>query len=294
MELGLGTAQFGLHYGLSNLSGRTPVEEIEKILRLCAKTEIRYIDTASSYGQSESILGRSIEDATNFRVVTKIPRLPADIDLGRKCDFVTGKLKQSLANLAPSKIHGILFHDADDLQGSSGEKIFEAARRLAERHDVQKLGVSIYVSDQIDALIGRIPLDIIQVPISFFDQRLVKSGHIQRLKDQGIEVHARSIFLQGLLLMEPEDTPMHFSAIRPLLSAYRAKIAEAGLSAVAAAISFAKQIAGLDVVLVGVNNSAQMTACAEAFSGQQTMDFSAFACDIPDIVDPRRWPPQLT
>lgn len=79
---------------------------------------------------------------------------------------------------------------------------------------------SVYNSNQIDQLLKKYPIDIIQVPINLLDQRLILSGHLDRLKDLQIEIHARSVFLQGLLLLNPDTLPVRFSSIQPLLKKY--------------------------------------------------------------------------
>ena len=102
-------------------------------------------------------------------------------------------------------VYGLLAHHADDLLVPGGRRVFEEMQRLLEEGLVRKIGVSVYSGQQIDSILELYTPDIVQLPLNLFDQRLLESGHLEKLKRRGVEIHARSVFLQGLLLIEPDQ-----------------------------------------------------------------------------------------
>lgn len=282
-RLGVGTAQFGLDYGVSNKGGRTPGEEAGRILSRAYEAGLRVIDTAADYGVSEETLGTAAKDWSGWRVVTKTAR-PGG------APQVEPSLRASLRRLRLGSVDGLLAHHAEDLLGAAGSGVYSELRRLKEQGLVRRIGSSVYTGDQIDALLSRYELDLVQVPFSVLDQRLISGGHLRRLKDRGIEIHARSVFLQGALLMAPQDLPPALAAARAHLERYRRRLAELRLSPVEAALGFALSIPEIDVAVCGMESLAQLEELVRAAS--RRADFQAlaeFALDDARIVNPALW-----
>src|SRR5262249_48966545 len=139
---------------------------------------------------------------------------------------------------------------------------------LKESGSVGRIGVSVYTAAEIDGICRRFPVDMVQLPVSVLDQRLLASGHLRLLKDRGVEVHARSVFLQGLLLSEPENLPDYFRTVRDSLAVFRARASEHGMSAIEAALQFALRIPEIDCVLVGVCDAPQLAQIVAAASSR--------------------------
>jgi aryl-alcohol dehydrogenase-like predicted oxidoreductase len=131
--------------------------------------------------------------------------------------------------------------------------------------------------------------DLIQLPFSVMDQRMLTSGHLERLKNKGVEIHVRSVFLQGLLLMPPDSIPAFFEPVRPLLIRWHAAAQEQGLTVNQAALSFAKNIPYIDTVLVGLDNLAQLRSCFDDFAMDLNFDATGLACNDPVFVNPSLW-----
>jgi aryl-alcohol dehydrogenase-like predicted oxidoreductase len=284
VKLGLGTVQFGLDYGISNNDGRTPVEEVCRILSYAASVGIQVLDTSPSYGVSERILGTVARDAGEFRVVTKArPHVSDSRELAS--DF-----QESLRNLCRSDVFGLLMHRSSDLLSAGGAALYAELLRLKGRGLVRKIGVSVYSAAEIDDLLERYSLDLIQVPVSVLDQRLVLSGHLKKMKDLGIEIHARSIFLQGLLLMSPESLKAPFEPLKECLLSYHQFIAARGLTPVAAALNFVQQIAEIDVAICGVNSLSQLEEIVGASKIPADMhDMRQFAIGKEMLLNPVLW-----
>lgn len=290
MKLGLGTVQFGLDYGVSNATGRTPENEVASILRLAADNGIRILDTAAGYGCSEEVLGRSIPAGHEFSIVTKTPPLRPDETGDDYIERIRKAFLDSIEKLGRPPLYAVLAHRADDLLSPYGERLMETLLDWKRQGLVSKVGASVYDSQQIDAILARHPVELVQLPVSVLDQRLLASGHLAKLKDAGIEVHARSVFLQGLLLMRPDAAPAYFSPIKADLAAYREWIESQGLSPMQAALGFVLGMPELDHVILGVNSTEQLReilACQTAKCDAGAL--ARYALTDPAMLDPSRW-----
>lgn len=289
MKLGLGTVQFGLEYGISNFSGKTEREEAEAILTLAASTGIRVVDTASLYGDSERVLGGLLEPGHPFRVVTKSCKFGCYRITEHDAEELEKTMQLSLIRLRQPQVYGLLLHQADDLLVEGGSRLMERLLMLKERGWVQKVGVSAYTPCQVERVLERFPIDLIQLPVNVLDQRLLKGGQLAALKEAGVEVHARSAFLQGLLLMEPRTLPSWFEPVRPLLMRYHRYLAERKLSPVQAALGFVTALKELDVVVCGFNNHKQLEQACRAVPAVDPGEFDRFAVTDEAMLDPTQW-----
>jgi len=293
VKLGLGTVQFGMKYGVSNQGGRTPSDEVGRLLAFAASVGIEVLDTAPGYGESEEVLGEFSFVTSHFRIVTKT-RSSGRINAGD----ITADITDSLNRLKVSRVYGLLVHTPKLLSGRDGRRILEELHGVKTQGLVSKIGVSVYNSIDIDSVLSlqqdssESHIDIVQVPINVFDQRLLKSGHLRKLKQRNIEIHARSIFLQGLLLMTPESVPPHLASVRHHLEMYRSHIAALGMSPVGAAIRFAMEQPEIDIVLCGVNNLAQLKDIHQevsCFNLKSSIDWPQFSFAQETILNPSLW-----
>ncbi len=293
MKLGLGTVQFGADYGISNPSGKIPLEEVKAILRIAQKNKVDIRDTASSYGESESAIGKALRDQHKFRIVTKTPvfkkKKITTIDAG----ILKTAFHMSLDKLKQSKVAGLLIHNADDILVEGGEMLISAMDELKREGLVDKIGVSVYDGGQIDRILERYEIDLIQLPVNALDQRLLDSNHLVKLKEVGVEIHARSVFLQGLLLMDIDQIPVFFDPIKPLLNKYKDFLNKNGLTIVDGAVCFIKGVDEIDHVIIGVNNAKQlklnMEGFARSYNGLGYKDFKEFSINDPRYANPSQW-----
>jgi aryl-alcohol dehydrogenase-like predicted oxidoreductase len=290
VKLGLGTVQFGIDYGVSNSVGQTPLQEVRNILVEAAKVGVRVIDTAALYGTSEEVLGQALWEGHKFAIVTKTVKIsnaevgPADVD-----DLYLG-FQDSLTKLQQSAVYGLLLHDADDLLKPGGHYLWDCMLRLKEEGKVQKIGISVYTAQQIEAVLAIYQIDLIQLPINVLDQRLLRNGQLAALKAAGVEIHARSAFLQGVLLMPIDRLPTIFKRISPLLQDYQLQVQSNGLTLVESALAFVSSLSQIDAVVCGVNTCGQFCEIASAISDTVTvMDFSAYAIEDIELLNPAKW-----
>lgn len=290
MKLGLGTAQFGLDYGITNAAGKTPAAEVARILEEAHARGVRMLDTASLYGDSEAALGKSMPAGHAFRIVTKTPKFASGFGPA-EARALEESFAASLKALGVTRVYGLLAHQADDLLSPGGERFLDALRALKDRGLVSKIGASVYSGSQIGGLLARGGIDLVQLPFNVLDQRPLREGHLKRLKEAGVEIHSRSVFLQGLLLMDPAAMPAYFGPLRATLEGFRATAAAHGLSPLQAALAFVAGRPEIDHFVVGVCDLAQfreILAAAQALP-REAPDLSAFRCDEERFVNPSLW-----
>lgn len=289
MRLSIGTAQFGMKYGVTNAGGRVPEEEVARVLELAHRSDVADLDTAFGYGDAEEVLGRVLERtglALGFRVVTKIPKIgDMGVDVPREA-FTMSRERLRLQN-----VYALLLHDAEDLLGPRARENFDFLSAMKRQGLARKIGVSVYDGEQIERILDRFDaIDLVQVPINVFDQRLLAGGQLARLKSQGVEIHARSIFLQGALIGDPESLPARFEPFRGRIRAFQAAARAVGLTPQAVCLGFVRECTPVDVAVVGVESLAQFEEILRAASAEfGSFDFSRFATGDANLIDPRRW-----
>ena len=286
-KLGLGTVQWGLPYGLANQHGITTPETVTALLSVARYSGIQILDTASMYGKSEAVLGtNSLE---GFKMVTKTPIFATPHISDIEVNLLNETFQQSLDLLSCKEIYGLLIHHVEDLLVPGGDRLLAVMMQLKEKGVVEKIGVSVYDSMQVDAVLKIFKPDLIQLPLSVLDQRMFISGHLELLKNEGVEIHARSVFLQGLLLMPLSKIPAFFEPIRPLLTSWHAAAHAQGLNVNQAALAFVKNIPYVDTVLVGLDNLAQFRLCFDDFAMEINFDATGLASNEPIFVNPSLW-----
>lgn len=293
MKLSLGTVQFGLDYGVSNVSGRVPQAQVESILACAKQNDVTLLDTASQYGDSEKVLGTVTQHNDDFDVVTKTASfLKYDTLTAMHAISLKNTFQQSVLNLNRNSCYGLLVHQADDLLKPGSDYLMDALLDLKSCGMVRKIGVSVYSAEQIDALLDRYHnIDIIQLPLNVLDQRLMQSGHLKKLKERQIEIHARSIFLQGLLLMDMTKLNTFFNPFVPHLQSYVNTITKLVLSPLQAAMLFVKQIKEIDRMIVGVTSEMEFNQiiCAYNNTPNAAIDFSFAYADNEQYINPVNW-----
>ena len=273
-RLALGTANFGLNYGVANDAGKISDQELLQIINLTEKVGVNMVDTAQAYGDSEQRLGSVLR--LNNQIITKIGR-----GLHESCrtDSVCSLVNESLQRLKRTELYGLLLHRPELLLGVQGPTIIAELKSLKERGLVKKIGVSIYAPDILSELLKLINLDIVQVPFNLFDQRIISSGWSERLKENGTEIHTRSVFLQGLLLMQRQDLNIWFELNWPqLFDSWNEFQKEVGVSVDRIALGFALRQPWIDKIVVGVDNVQQLN----------NFDPDLAINDV-NLIDPSKW-----
>jgi len=283
-RLALGTVQFGADYGVAG-AGRVAPAEVARILSAARERGIDTLDTAADYGESEQVLGEAGVD--RWRTVTKLSPLPAGWSDG--AGWVREEIFASLRRLRLPSVEGLLLHRPEDLLGDRGAGIYAGLLECRERGLVRKIGLSIYGPETLDAILPRFPVDLVQAPFNVLDRRLRDSGWLDRLASAGIEVHARSVFLQGLLLMPAAHRPPYFHRWEALWRRWSEWLRDNEAGALQACLRFALEPRGIARVVVGVDNLGQLEKVAEGVRQAAPLAPAELATDDLDLIDPSRW-----
>ena len=248
MKLALGTAQFGLDYGISNQNGQVVESESKRILALANTSGINTLDTAAVYGNSEKVIGNTISKINHkFNIVTKIT-LPKDILVNELSSYFDRQISVSLKNLQTTKVYAVMLHNVNALNPTNISTIFESFEQLKTNLLCQKVGVSVYTPEQLFQVIDHV--DIIQIPLNIIDQRFSDPAIIEKIKNRNIEVHARSLFLQGLILMNKSQRPSYFDKYQDHFQAIACYCQKHSLSKLEACFAFAKSMSFVDKFVV--------------------------------------------
>ncbi len=280
-RLALGTVQFGLDYGISNFLGKTEENEVAKILEVAWQNGIDTIDTARDYGNSETLLGK--RSNYPFRIVTKFPAL-ADSPQKIEQAFL-----DSIKALRTDGVYALMAHDANLL--IKNPELWKILLSLQGKQLVKKIGYSLYTPEQLQQLIDLKMLpDIVQLPYNFLDQRF--RPFFQMLKSIGVEIHVRSVFLQGLFFIHPDKLSTYFDSAKPILK--NLHLALPDMKDLAGwLIQLVLKEKEIDKVVLGVNNAQQLEANLSAILNLYPITFDFDNSISEEILLPNRWPLNL-
>lgn len=256
--------------------------EARSILEAAYAAGIRRLDTAPAYGNIEGRLGH-LCDGLDFEIVSKIPALPQGCNRSEAEAFVKASLELSRSRLG-DKLRGILFHAPDDLHSDTGTIFWETAARWCADHAIP-LGSSAYSPGETAMLAERYALRMAQLPGNAFDQRL--NGFPDAFA--AIEITVRSIFLQGLLLMDRRAGAARLPAAAAVMADWHRWCADHDLAPLHAAIAAAKALPGVDYCTVGVDDVGQLAAITAAWEESSPLAASPLAIEDLQIIDPRKW-----
>ena len=285
-KLALGTAQFGLKYGIANLEGQIKSSEVNKILELAKNSKIDLIDTAIAYGDSEKVIGDTgIKD---FKFVSKLPDLPKDcVDIN---SWVEGHVQSSLMRLGVSSLYGLLVHRSENLLGNVGKKLIKSLKMIKQNGLVKKIGISIYDPSECEKVMKLVRIDIVQAPLNIVDRRLVASGWLSKLHSEEVEIHTRSVFLQGLLLMPHNRIPKNFNKWSKVLKKWSLELKKNDLSAAEVCLLYPLSFPEIDRVIVGVDNSNQLSELVKKSKSQHSqIDCSFMISNDQMLINPSNW-----
>lgn len=285
VSLGLGTVQFGLPYGIANSAGQVSSEQVAHILSLAKAQHIRFLDTAYLYGEAEQVLGQF--DLTGFQVISKLPEL-TNAAQARDC------LHTSLQRLNLTQLDSLLLHRPAQLFGDFGEELYQTLRQLKAEGLVKRIGVSVYTPDELCELLEHFAFDLVQLPLNLFDQRFWQQGLLEMCQHRGIAVHLRSLFLQGLLLMQqrPAWCQPYQAAFQHLDTACQ----DAQCSVLQACLGIVHQLPAVESAIVGCTSPSELMQIVQAFAASQAfttdaaLPYQDFAQTDDNLISPMRWP----
>jgi aryl-alcohol dehydrogenase-like predicted oxidoreductase len=283
-KIGIGTVQFGLDYGISNQRGRVPQGEVQQILDLAAQHQICLLDTARAYGESEKVLGKALGKKSCFKIVSKLPS---------QTKSAKDEVLESLSLLEEQSLYAYLFHNFQDFEQKPA--LWDELVGLKAAGLIQKVGFSLYYPEELETLWSKnIDFDLIQIPYNIFDRRF--EPYFQKLKEKGVEIHIRSVFLQGLFFMPLEKIAPHFAPVKEKLTKLERLAAQHQLSRAALPLWFALQDPNIDKVILGLSSIADLVQnleLIESFATHQqwfqSLPLETLEEDQEAIILPFKW-----
>ena len=281
----LGSANFDQIYGIKK--NFIKKSEIKKLFDLALKNKIKTIDTSPLYNKSEKIIG--LLNNNRFKIISKIPKPPKNIKRENIKKWLKQNVMISLKNLKIKKFECLLLHNANSLLCKNGDEIYKGIRNMKINGLTSKIGVSIYDFNVLDKILKKFKFNLIQVPFNILDQRLVEKGWLKKLKKRKIEVHARSIFLQGILLLKHNQLPKKLIKFSKKLMVWENWLKKNKFSSLQVCLSFVLNQRQLDGIVVGYNNTNQLNQILKL--KQIKNNFSLPNLNIKDkkLIDPREW-----
>lgn len=293
-EICIGTVQFGKDYGITNRNGKIPQKEAKQILLKMQENNLSFIDTAQSYGISEKVIGKILEENKNFKIISKVnPKFSFNLNNNEQKKLWDNLLDKSLMNLKQKNLEGILLHSPYNLNKDQKLLLTEWLCEIKAKRKVNKIGLSIY--DELDIKDFDInQLDIIQLPLSIYDTRLLNNGMLAFFKSKGIDIFARSIFLQGLILNKPSQWPEWISHEDKMMHKnFLNFLKRQNISALQVALAFVHNIPLIKSIVIGVSSIKEFEEILNTFNKIDCINLSKIKKNLPtfskEILDPRLW-----
>ena len=279
----LGGAQLGLPYGILNGGETLSREEVARILDTAVDHGIDSIDTAIAYGQSESIIGETSQN--RFSIISKLPPLP--VDISNVSEWVHSQVQGSLSRLKCTSLDALLLHRPQDLIGAQGAELYAAIGSLMSQKMIHRFGVSIYSPDDLEGIIGTFDIHVVQAPLNVFDRRIL--GVTDQLSALNIEVHVRSVFLQGVLIANPKDRPQRFDPWSEHFALFDEWVRSSGMSAMACCTGFVLQQPGIAKLVIGSTSAESLTGIVAAIPNTHIKVPTELQSTVENLIDPRFW-----
>tara|TARA_B100000401_G_C52813038_1_gene724974 strand:+ start:1887 stop:2759 length:873 start_codon:yes stop_codon:yes gene_type:complete len=289
VNLSLGCAQFGMNYGFTNTRGQVNQDEVGEIIDLAIKNNIYSFDTAQSYGNSEEVLGKFLPKYSDIKITTKFLNTRNNFYEDKDVYSWEKNFQKSLNNLNTSRIDSFLIHNTNDLKKNGKEILEEWLNSLIERKLINRLGISIYsASDLYNISLKRFGL--IQMPISLYDQRLIKNKTCQELFNKDIAIQARSILFQGLLFINYKKWP---NAISEKFKSHHSRFLNQlnKESILELTLNFLNNYKFIESALIGVTCLEELKQIITIKNNLNCIkkNFFDFAWDKDSDLDPRLW-----
>tara|TARA_B100000003_G_C10934696_1_gene372702 strand:+ start:3360 stop:4274 length:915 start_codon:yes stop_codon:yes gene_type:complete len=289
-QLILGTANFGNNYGI--LKNKLNLNQISEILKLCFEKNIKIIDSAPAYGNAQKILGNFLHKYNNYKIdlISKTPQIFSEHQIYEK---INKSIDITLEFMNLKKINTLLVHNISNFLKVNPRVFAQSLIKLKKEGKVKKIGISIYEVTEFEAVKNFFMPDVVQLPLSIIDQRFLKKKFLENLKKMKCEIHARSIFFQGLLLLNYEEIPKKLSKIKKSLSLVDKLCIEHSISRLKLILNFIHSIDEIDAFLVGIRSKDNLIEILNEMNTLNTKKYKIcyekFSLNNPKILDARNW-----
>lgn len=286
----LGTVQLGMPYGVNNRHGKPQRKEAIQMLEYAYQNGIRCLDTARAYGDSEAMIGEYMEQSGNiFEICTKLPALTDETQ-------VINCYEQSRKTLKTDIFCVYYIHRFE------GFKSIEVLKQLAlmkEKGMIQAVGVSIYEPAELNYILEHMSdmVDVVQLPFNLLDnERWLKQGLLAKAREKGVNIYVRSVYLQGLLLMDRDTELWKAKNVERQMMELQDIAQNLGYSMAQLAVNFCNTMEEIERYLVGCETERQI--CENIIINQQIKKVPVDICEriqkisssvTEQVIDPRKW-----
>ena len=277
-RLVIGSANFTQKYGADPI--KLNYKENRKILKLAKNIGIYEIDTAKTYLKRKDIF---LDMDKKFKFSTKIIPNSKWVSL----EFCQKQLEDHFKSFSTNKIETLLFLDIKILFTKRGMKIFKNLEVLKKKKFFKKIGLSIYDTSCLNYLNSNYNFDVVQCPYNILDKRILTTGWHDKLKNQGIETHIRSIFLQGLLVNKSVYKKFYFKKWQKLFFNWFQNLENNNISPIDYCLSDLLNF-DFDKIIIGINNSENLKEIIN-FKTIRKNKMINFNISDTKLIDPRNW-----
>jgi aryl-alcohol dehydrogenase-like predicted oxidoreductase len=284
-KLCFGTANFVKEYGINKSKGYNH-KKIKAIFSLLKRNKIKNIDTAINYKNVEKKIGKFNLDS--FKIYTKIPKVPKkieNIDL-----WIRNQIKHSLNKTKKSFFEGVFLHNSEDLLKNKKNQIYDSLANLKKEKKLKKIGLSIYDLNTLKKITKEFKIDMIQIPYNLLDRGKKKKQLLNKLKKNNIEIHVRSIFLQGILLMDSSKLPLHFKKWENKFIMFENWCIKNKISKIQACLNVVLEDKLFNKVVISAENEKQLVQILNAINKKNKKDYPKnLQTNEKKLIDPRLW-----
>lgn len=288
----LGSVQWGMPYGIANRSGQPARDEVASLLQLAGEAGIATIDTARAYGEAEAVIGELA--GQDWRVVSKLALSLGEPQARDEALVAAARdsLETSLRTLRRERLDVLMLHRAEH-RDIAGGAVWQVLREAREAGRIGRLGYSAARPEQAMAALDDPEVEIVQVATNLLDQRLLRAGFFERAAARGLEVHVRSVFLQGVAFLDPRWLPADLDGLRAPMRRIRRWARERGLEPAAVFLHFARTLP-VDALVVGCERHWQLESNLGFLESEiDERELAQLAREVgvehEALVDPSRW-----
>lgn len=283
-KLILGSAQFGLDYGINNSKGKFNCLEVEELLDYAHSKGVQTLDTAQEYGDAEITIGEYFKKhpKNKFKIITKITLQNKSFEEA---------LKKSLKRLQLDQVEVIMFHSFEEYKRIKNELPNWVAKFKGVLF--KKIGVSLYTNEEIETVLGDVNIDVIQTPFNLLDNEFQRGEQYKKIKRSGKELHVRSVFLQGLFFKPLDQITKQLQPLVPLLKELQLQAVKSKISLNEIALAYVQSKPYVDGFLIGVDDLDQLKSNLSAtqikLSDQMVNTIDQIALEEKNVLNPGVW-----
>ncbi len=284
-KISIGTANFEKGYGISNSPGFSE-KKISQLIKFIKKNKIYSIDTAISYRSVEKKLGKT--NLKKLKLYTKIPKLPKECKNLEK--WLNKIINKSLIDLNIKSFEGIFIHNINDLLNQKyNYELYNYLTSLKHKGIVKKIGVSIYDFGDFFRVLENFKFDIVQLPFNILDRRLLLNNNIKKIKKKKMEIHVRSVFLQGLLLQDYTDIPNYFKNQKNIFKIWEQWCLKNDLTKIQTCLNFVTSFRNIDKIIIGINSISHLEEISNCLIKKKLKYPNQIYSNNLNLIDPRKW-----